>query len=39
VAGRVLDRPTPGRQEDEADDELDAFVPRIPCCGISSAAT
>lgn len=38
LAGRALDRPTPGRQADEADDELDAFVPRLPCCGIPSAA-
>ena len=35
VAGHALDRPTPGRQEDEADDEPDAFVPRVSCCGLS----
>ena len=38
LAGRVLDRPTPGKQVDEADDELDVFVPRLPCCGIPSTA-
>jgi imidazolonepropionase-like amidohydrolase len=37
LAGRALDRPTPGSQEDEVDD--DVFVPRAPCCGLSSSAT
>ena len=39
LAGRALDGPTPGRQEDETDDELDAFVPRASCCGLYSTAS
>ena len=38
LAGRALDRPTLGRQKGKANDEPDTFVPRLPCCGIPSAA-
>ncbi len=38
LAGRALARPTLGRHKGKADDELNAFAPRLPCCGIPSPA-